>query len=126
MMRRLGTDHEVDGPLGRVVENIACPVLDGTTGRGRGSGNRLAHGIEVDADQIDGAALAAAPGLNLAQEIAIAVAYIENRHALVRCQAARSPVEPSQNRTMGEGQSIDRGEILEAGPVVLEADSFGV
>src|SRR4051812_8657193 len=61
VMRRLRADDEVDGTFRLEIEDVAGSVIDANTGRRRSAGNRLAHGVEVNANQVDGPVSAAAP-----------------------------------------------------------------
>src|SRR4051812_45196598 len=100
-MCRLRTDDEVDRMLGLEVEDVSGAEIYGNARWRRRAGNRLAHRIEIDPDQIDGAIPAAAPVMDPPQQVAVAVSDVEDRRALMGIQPTGGLVEPFQDRTMG-------------------------
>ena len=90
-------------------------------GRRRGGFGGAAR-IEVDALQARLQAAPVRPATDGAQQVAIAVGDVQDRHAPPLRPVARGPCQPAQRRAVGERHPVHHRKFAQAARIVLGAD----
>ena len=126
VMRHLRADHEIKPTPEFGREHVAGAEIDRHVRGRRSAGNRFAHGVEVESDEVEDEASAAAPSADGPQDVSVAIADIDQRDALTGADPRHGALEPAQDRPARERDGVDFGKVLQAAAILVNANRLRV